>query len=67
MHQIDPADPSTLKIRTPQGENLKCLRCPSAVGADGVAAGWIDELWPTEGGGTIHVTICPHCRRRWSS
>lgn len=26
-----------------------------------------DELWPTEGGEMIHVTICPRCRRRWPS
>lgn len=26
-------------------------------------AGWIDETWPTLGGGTVHITLCPECRR----
>lgn len=44
---------------------LTCSRCPNTHGS-GVAYGWIDEVWPTIGGGTLHVTICPDCRRPWS-
>lgn len=60
-HEINLADPSTLII----GERLWCACGNSVHTRQRLAYGWIDENWPTEGGGKIRVTICPGCRRPW--
>ena len=48
--------------------DLICSYCGYAHDADeDIAYGWIDEVWPTTGGGTLRITICPGCRRPWPS
>lgn len=37
-------------------------RCFCGARTEGDSPGWLDEYWPTEGGTTIHVLICPTCR-----
>lgn len=52
-----------MKLTVPIYRNLEC-RCGNRhCASDGAAHGWIDETWPTVGGGTLRMTICPRCRR----